>query len=213
MTAANPIVDTTLRIFDSAGNDTGFFNDDANNSFFAELFFSPRTDGDYFVDVGGFATDTGTHIGCRRRSTIFRRHRRTVDSVTVNGRTSKGHNRDQLIDRGLVRRQPGRRHALRRSYQGRRWRDDVLRDSSGNPRQLAANVARISPPPTTGRYYVGAGILGHGNSADGLTYRRRHAHANGDFNSNGRSDMLWRNANGELAQWSMDGGTITAAAT
>src|SRR5579871_4324519 len=44
---ANPINDTTLRIFDAAGNDTGFFDDDANNSFFAELFFSPRADGDY----------------------------------------------------------------------------------------------------------------------------------------------------------------------
>ena len=86
---ANPIVDTTLRIFDGAGNDTTFSNDDANNSFFAELFFSPRTDGDYFVDVGGFATDTGTY---RVSATIddFAGGTSTSGQLTVNGPRAKG---------------------------------------------------------------------------------------------------------------------------
>src|SRR5689334_2828942 len=60
-TGAHPLDDTTLEIFDSQGNTTQFFDDDANNSFFAELFFSPRADGDYFIDVGAFSTHTGTY--------------------------------------------------------------------------------------------------------------------------------------------------------
>src|SRR5262245_3018440 len=86
---ANPIADTTLHIFDSAGNDTGFFNDDANNSLFAELFFSPRTDGNYFIDVGGYSTLTGTY---RVSAAIddFAGGTSTSGLLAVNGPRTKG---------------------------------------------------------------------------------------------------------------------------
>ena len=35
----------------------------------------------------------------------------------------------------------------------------------------------------------------------------------GDFNGNGDADILWRNSNGSLAMWLMDGSTISSSAT
>ena len=35
----------------------------------------------------------------------------------------------------------------------------------------------------------------------------------GDFNGDGDADILWRNSSGSLAEWLMDGSTITASAT
>ena len=35
----------------------------------------------------------------------------------------------------------------------------------------------------------------------------------GDFNGDGKSDIIWRNASGEVAEWQMNGSTIMAAAT
>jgi serralysin len=35
----------------------------------------------------------------------------------------------------------------------------------------------------------------------------------GDFNDDGRSDVLWRNSNGSLVEWAMNGSTITASQT
>ena len=32
----------------------------------------------------------------------------------------------------------------------------------------------------------------------------------GDFNGDGNSDILWRNTNGTLADWSMNGSQITS---
>ena len=35
----------------------------------------------------------------------------------------------------------------------------------------------------------------------------------GDFNGDGDADVLWRNSNGSLAEWLMDGSTISSSAT
>ena len=205
---ANPIADTTLRIFDSAGNDTGFFDDDANNSLFAELFFSPRTDGDYFIDVGGYTTLTGTY---RVSATIddFSAGTANVGSVTVNGGRASG-TINQLNDEDwfAVDLVAGMHYDVRTTGIAV---GTTLRDSTG--RVLAPDVVTDFAAPYTGRYYVdvsGFPQSGNPNGTGAYTINVVTAHANGDFNANGRSDMLWRNANGELAQWSMDGGNITS---
>ena len=33
----------------------------------------------------------------------------------------------------------------------------------------------------------------------------------GDFNGDGRADIMWRNSNGALAEWTMNGAAITSA--
>lgn len=205
---SHPIVDTTLRIFDGAGNDTGFFDDDANNSFFAELFFSPRTDGDYFVDAGGFATDTGTY---RVSATTddFSAGTANVGSATVNaGRASGTINQLNDEDWFAVDLVAGMHYDVRTTGTAV---GTTLRDSTG--RVLAPDVITDFAAPYTGRYYVdvaGFPQTGNPNGTGPYTIDVVTSHANGDFNANGRSDMLWRNANGELAQWSMDGGNITS---
>ncbi len=35
----------------------------------------------------------------------------------------------------------------------------------------------------------------------------------GDFNADGKADLLWRNDNGALAEWAMNGATITQSIT
>ena len=40
-----------------------------------------------------------------------------------------------------------------------------------------------------------------------------HAKGTGDFNGDGRADILWQNDSGEAAIWEMNGTNILAAAT
>lgn len=202
------INDTTLRIFDSTGNDTGFFDDDANNSFFAELFFSPRTDGDYFVDVGGFATDTGTYQVSATTDDLAG-GTSTTGSVSVNAGPARG-NIDQPTDEDwfAVDLVAGTHYDVRAAGAAG---PTTLRDLTG--RVLALDVVTDFAAPYTGRFYVDVAGLAQGAATiqtGPYTVDVVTSHANGDFNANGRSDMLWRNANGELAQWSMDGGNITS---
>jgi hypothetical protein len=205
---SHPLDDTTLEIFDSEGNTMQFFDDDANNSFFAELFFSPRTDGDYFVDVGAFSTHTGTY---EVSATIddFAAGVSTNGSVTVNGGPSSGTiNQSSDEDWFAVNLVAGTHYDVRGTGTAGGF---TLRDLAG--RVLATDVVTDFGAPYSGRYYVDVSplILSAGAAATGpYTVDVVTAHANGDINANGRSDMLWRNANGELADWSMDGGTITS---
>ncbi len=205
---SHPINDTTLRIFDAVGNDTGFFDDDANNSFFAELFFSPRTDGDYFVDVGGFGTLSGTY---QVSATIddFAAGTSTNGSVTVNGGPARGTlNQSSDEDWFAVDLIAGTHYDVRTAGTGTMA---TLFDANG--RELEADSITDFAASYTGRYYVDVSGFTNGGSANPTgpyTVDVVTAHASGDFNSNGRSDMLWRNANGELAQWSMDSSTITS---
>jgi len=205
---ANPINDTTLRIFDAAGNDTGFFDDDANNSFFAELFFSPRADGDYFVDVGGFATLTGTY---QVTATIddFAAGTSTSGQVAVNSGPAQGTiNQPTDEDWFAVDLVAGTHYDLRATGAAG---PTTLRDQFG--RILAPDFVTDFAAPYTGRYFVDVGGLAVSaatNETGSYTVDVVTSHANGDFNANGHSDLLWRNADGELAQWSMDGGNIAS---
>ena len=40
-----------------------------------------------------------------------------------------------------------------------------------------------------------------------------HALGTGDFNGDGRADILWQNSNGEAAIWEMNGTNVIAAAS
>jgi VCBS repeat protein len=205
---SRPLDDTTLEIFDSAGNTTQFFNDDANNSFFAELFFSPRADGDYFVDVGAFSTHTG---GYEVSATIddFAAGTSTSGRVTVNGGPSRGMlNQSSDEDWFAVDLVAGTHYDVRTT-----GADTTATLFDANGRELEADSISDFGASYTGRYYVDVSGFTNGGGANPTgpyTVDVVTANANGDFNANGHSDMLWRNANGELAQWSMDGGTITS---
>jgi serralysin len=62
-------------------------------------------------------------------------------------------------------------------------------------------------------------LAGNGLSAGHLGRQRRHARQFleycriGDFNGDGKSDILWRNSNGSLIDWTMNGSQITSSQT
>ena len=81
--------------------------------------------------------------------------------------------------------------------------DDILwRNSTGSLAMWLMDGSTIESSATP-TYQGGAVSPGSSWSVAGI----------GDFNGNGDADILWRNSNGSLAMWLMDGSTISSSAT
>lgn len=59
--APTGVLDPTLALRDSAGNQVAF-NDDSNGTFNSTIDFRANTTGTYYLDVGGFSASTGSYV-------------------------------------------------------------------------------------------------------------------------------------------------------
>ena len=80
--------------------------------------------------------------------------------------------------------------------------DMLWRNSNGQLAEWLMNGATISASQTP-TYQGNAVLPGSSWSVAGI----------GDFNDDGRADILWRNSNGQLAEWLMFGSTILSSAS
>lgn len=82
-TSAGTLADPTLSLRNSAGTSL-VFNDDGGPGNAARIEFTAGSSGRYYLDVGGFSTNTGTY-GLAARVDDVSDDIETIDSVAVNG--------------------------------------------------------------------------------------------------------------------------------